>query len=153
MRLKLFTVIFAGVILIMACTSEAPSTSKSPSSTIVNPNGDSDLALLMREMYDDMYRIKGKIKEGQSAEITFDAEALFTARVPNLIGGEPTDEDQVATDHYRAMGDSFIALVNAFRQAAEPELKNHYTVLVESCMACHQNTCPGPMRRIQNLYL
>nr|MBS0036881.1 hypothetical protein [Saprospiraceae bacterium] len=144
-KIKVISVIFSGVILLLACTSESHETRDSPSIPIVNPNGDSELALLMREMYDDMYRIKSKIKEGQSAKITFDEHALFTA--------EPTDEDQVASDQYRTMGESFIALVNAFRQATTPDLKNHYTVLVQSCMSCHQYTCPGPMRRIENLYL
>ena len=145
MRIFSLTIALVLLIFFLACSGNPENATERTSPAVYSPNEDSELALLMREMYDDMYRVRESIKAGETAEISFDAEALFTA--------EPTDEDQVSSDRYRAMGQSFIALVNAFQNATSANIESHYSVVVESCMSCHQYSCPGPMRRIQNLYL
>ncbi|TVR83277.1 MAG: hypothetical protein EA409_03190 [Saprospirales bacterium] len=138
-----------GVLLILffvfACSTEEPKAKETVNTGTMFPNDDSELALLMRFMYDDMERVKKEIENGGKASIEFDPEEMFTA--------EPTDSAQVSTEHYKAFGKSFIAAYNAFQNANTKDLARQYSVLVQSCMTCHQSVCPGPMRRIENLYL
>lgn len=130
---------------ILACGSEETNKSQRTSSSVFSPNEDSELALLMRFMFDDMDRVRSELKAGKHPIITFPAKELFSA--------EPTDENQVSSDHYHLLGQAFLAAVNQFQQSDYSQLSEHYEVLVESCMSCHQHSCPGPMRRIRNLYL
>lgn len=136
---------FLILLFAFACSTEEPKVKESAKTGIMFPNDDSELAILMRFMYEDMERVKKEIEKGRRASIEFDPEEMFTA--------EPTDSAQVSTDHYKAFGKSFIAAYNAFHQANTEDLARQYDVLVQSCMTCHQSVCPGPMRRIENLYL
>ena len=143
MRIFFLTILCAS--LILACGSEQVKEESKSTPSVFSPNEDSELALLMRFMYDDMDRIKSELKAGKHPRITFPASELFTA--------EPTDENQVSSYDYELLGKSFLAAVKQFQESDYSQLSEHYEVLVESCMSCHQYSCPGPMRRIRNLYL
>ena len=143
MRIFFLTILCAS--LILACGSEQVKEESKSTPSVFSPNEDSELALLMRFMYDDMDRIKSELKAGKHPRITFPADELFTA--------EPTDENQVSSYDYELLGKSFLAAVKQFQESDYSQLSEHYEVLVESCMSCHQYSCPGPMRRIRNLYL
>lgn len=143
MRIFFLTILCAS--LILACGSEQVKEESKSTPSVFSPNEDSELALLMRFMYDDMDRVKDELKAGKHPRITFPADELFTA--------EPTDENQVASEKYHLLGKAFLAAVKQFQDSDYSQLSEHYEVLVESCMSCHQYSCPGPMRRIRNLYL
>ncbi len=143
--MRIFFLTLSCLVFILACGSEKVNEESHQTPSVFSPNEDSELALLMRFMYDDMYRLRAEIKAGKHPKITFPAKELFTA--------EPTDENQVSSDHYHLLGKAFLAAVNQFQESDYSQLSEHYEVLVESCMSCHQYSCPGPMRRIRNLYL
>jgi len=68
--------------------------------TILHPNDDSELTLLMREMYDYVYLESAKRLKTSKSNI--------------------------------------------------PEVFNH---MIDDCMNCHKQMCPGPMVKIKKLYL
>ena len=56
------------MLLVLACSNMDSSKSDLPPIQ-PNPNGDSELALLMREMFDDGMRMKEQIEKGDKLEV------------------------------------------------------------------------------------
>ncbi len=114
--------------------------------SVVNPNGESELALLMREMFDDGMRIKDLLLSGEAPQILIDYLAIHTAQA--------TEPEKVATTEYAAYADAYGASVEALLTASDGEGRAHaYQAMVATCMGCHQVMCPGPMDRIKKMYL
>lgn len=139
--------VFSGLLLVfcfLACSDTEPSKpSLAPSQ--VNPNGDSELALLMRAMFDDGMRIKQQIKEGKTPQIAHTFEDIYTAQA--------TEPEKVATKEYKLYADAYRNMLDQLKNAKAQEIPILYEGLVESCMNCHRAMCPGPMRRIKHMYL
>ena len=124
---------------------QACSNDKNGASQPLNPNGDSELALLMRQMFDDGMRVKEQVKKGEKPDIQVDFEKILTAMATDPEKMQPADYPQLATSYVDAM--------RALRDASPAEVEDRYTAMVATCMNCHENTCPGPMVRIKKLIL
>ena len=109
----------------------------------INPNGDSELALLMREMYDEAERIKQQIENGEPVEINLDHESILTAHA--------TEPDKVASEQYKAFAKSYIQSIKNLESAEPEQLVSLYDHVVNNCMVCHRALCPGPVVRIKKL--
>jgi hypothetical protein len=118
--------------------------SEQGASRIINPNGDSELALLMRRMFDDGMAMKAAIETGREPEFGYDPQAIFTAHA--------TEPEKAASQEYHDFGQAYLASVKAFQSASPEERKAFYTGMVQSCMACHEQLCPGPTRKIKRMY-
>ena len=116
------------------CTTSAP----------LNPNGDSELALLMREMFEDGERMKQQIKNGKIPEVLKKFETIHTAKA--------TQPEKANSEQFKVFADSYLATVKAIHTAQPEEVSVFYKGMVETCMNCHQAMCPGPMVRIKKLY-
>lgn len=127
-------------ILLLSCAQE-----KKPKSKIVNPNGDSELALLMREMFDHSMEIKEQLEaEGKFASIQrFDA--MKTA--------EATEPEKAASDLYKAMADVYLSSVDITNEAPPSHRAKSFNSMVDNCMNCHEQMCTGPMVKIKKLYI
>lgn len=112
---------------------------------IINPNGDSELALLMREMHDDGLETKKQLLAGKTAEINVKYEKLFTAKA--------TEPEKVASPEYAAYATIYETAVKNFLERSGNEQVDSYKTMVDACMNCHQQICPGPMVKIKKLYL
>ena len=111
----------------------------------LNPNGDTELALLMREMFEDGMRIKQEIEKGKMPEILKKFEAIHTA--------EATEPEKANSETYKNFADAYLTTLKNLEAVNSDELYNAYQGMVQSCMNCHQVLCPGPMVRIKKLYL
>lgn len=112
----------------------------------INPNGDSELALLMRQLYLDTDSIKQLIvnDEGNiSDEFIVELNRIHTA--------VPTDPE-VKTDEFKAYNELMINQANALKETTgnKKELFNQF---VARCIDCHQVVCPGPIKRIKKLVI
>ncbi len=147
--------LFAGIALLAylgACTSEPESEGrikpdlskvkivKAP----INPNGDSELALLMRAMYEEAERMKAAIERGEQPEITLDYEAILTA--------EATEPEKAASATYKVHAQSYLQTLKALKNADVAQAQQLFGDMVDSCMGCHSALCPGPKARIKKLY-
>ncbi len=112
---------------------------------IINPNGDSELALLMREMHTDGMKTKKQLVAGKKPEISVKYEKLFTAKA--------TEPAKVATPEYTAYATIYETAVKNFLERRGNDQVESYTIMVDACMNCHQQICPGPMVKIKKLYL
>lgn len=111
------------------------------SSRIVNPNGDSEMALLMREMYDkaEEWKTTGRI------------DTAFIEKIGRLHLAQPTDSTVLQPSFFaysQALYNQARLLTDA--DSLNPELFNSF---VNKCMDCHTEYCPGPKRKIAKLFL
>lgn len=111
----------------------------------INPNGESELALLMRDMASDAERMKEQIKKGEKPEVLKRFETIHSA-----VATEP---DEVKNEKFKAFANAYLASIKSLKTATTEESKLIFNGLVETCMNCHTVFCPGPKMRIKKLYL
>lgn len=111
---------------------------------ILNPNGDSELALLMRAMFDDAARMKAQLDKGEQVTPNIDHKKILTAHA--------TEPHKAASAQYKAFSAAYLNIIDSFEQAQKDDIDALYTDMVNSCIACHQSLCPGPIVRIEQLY-
>ena len=112
---------------------------------IYNPNGNSELALLMRDMFDEGMRVREDVATGKRPLPVWDAEAIFTAHA--------TQPEKVATPEFKAYAQSFLEAARAMEAASPEAYKQSYQGMVKTCIACHQEVCPGPIVKINKMLL
>ena len=109
----------------------------------LNPNGDSELALLMRAMYDEAEQIKQQIANGDSITLSLNHEKILTAHA--------TEPQKAASAEYKAFAKTYLQAVKSLTEASSSQRINFYNNLVANCMTCHKALCPGPIVRIKKL--
>ena len=130
--------------LAVACGNEkeeAPS--QIPVKWYPNPNGDSELALLMRDMYEEALYVKQQVELGKPANIKLDHEKILTAHA--------TEPEKAASDEYKAFAGVYLQTINSLKKANAEDLPDMYANLVASCSTCHEALCPGPLAKIAKL--
>jgi cytochrome c556 len=109
----------------------------------VNPNGDSELAVLMREMMNSASSMREMIKQG-SVPQKFPEEFLkiHTAR--------PTDSD-TKKESFEGFANNYISNLQALYNSPKEDLPKNYNAVVNACASCHSEHCPGPLKAINKL--
>jgi hypothetical protein len=116
-------------------------TTTTPEGNYQDPNQASELALLMRNMYTDSEQMKQAVLAGKLPE---DLREKFK-KMHSAVATEADMKDAAFT----TMADVF--LKNMDKLYDNQNQIEDYNVLIQSCLACHQNHCPGPMSRIKKL--
>ncbi len=114
-------------------------------STAINPNGDTELALLMREMYADGMQMKAAIENGDAPESHIDVSRLAVA--------EATVPAKVASQEFQAYAIVYQSLIQSMHEAEDEDKIGNYRALVNTCVTCHAAFCPGPLERIKKMEL
>ncbi len=109
----------------------------------INPNGDSELALLMREMFEDGERIKAQVERGEQPTGLRDFAVIHAAI--------PTDST-VKGPVFTAFAEAYLESVRQL-EASDSSSVFRFNRMVDQCMNCHSEFCPGPKKRIRKLYL
>lgn len=129
-------------LMIAAASSGCGPTGKGECKKPLNPNGDSELALLMRQMATATEAWKTEVKSGKLST-TLDISTLKTAT--------PTD-GTVSGNSFNGFADAYTASVNNFLKPDSVSVYR-FNLMVDQCMNCHSNFCPGPMKRIEKMYV
>ena len=111
---------------------------------VENPNESSELALLMRDVNMMVQISKEMIQEGKEPKLEVKPFELIHTAVPTEL--------HVKDEGFFQFADVMVQSVKDFNQRQVPALEAHNN-LVASCLACHQNYCPGPKVRIRKLKL
>ena len=119
-------------------------TSCTGKSKSINPNGDSELALLMREMYDEGMKTKQQLLDRKEPEVHVKYKRIHTAKSTESMHVDLTTFIPYAIAYEMAM-DSFISTETSNKRAA-------FQSMVNTCMNCHQTVCPGPKVKIKQMY-
>ncbi|MCB0560932.1 MAG: hypothetical protein H6573_26175 [Lewinellaceae bacterium] len=136
-------VVFLALLLagyLLSCTAQEVKNEAPP----LNPNGDSELALLMRAMFDDALLMKQQIEQGEPAQPGLDYQKILTAQA--------TEPEKAASNTYKVHALSYLQTIKALQQADAAQAATLYENMVNSCMGCHKALCPGPTVRIRKLY-
>ncbi len=116
---------------------------KNASDKPLNPNGDSELALLMRMMNDSTASVKELVEQGKLPE-------KFPEAFLKIHTAKPTDPT-VKTEEFEAFAASYVEGLKQLYQSSPSELETNYNSLVQRCINCHQSVCPGPIKAINKL--
>lgn len=101
---------------------------------------DSELALLMRKIHIDAKLMRTEIKEGKVA-------LIYDPSIEFIVSATPT-KPNVQGQEYDAFARYYIQKV---QDLVETNSEEDYNKMVESCVACHQEFCPGPIKTIKKL--
>lgn len=140
MTLKLATLALAAALLALACTGDDAGTANG---NYTNPNGSSELAVLMNDLYREAKTAKQKIARGHTPEWSVDAEKILTAAA--------TEPEKAASSEYKAFAVSYLETVRMMKNASPAEAPAHFKAMTTACMNCHNAICPGPTKRIRKL--
>lgn len=152
--IKIITLFLFSLLLISSCNQEQEDAVSSTSSASaeeekkenkksLNPNGDSELALLMREMFDEAQKIKKQVQNGEPVETTLDQEKILTAHA--------TEPEKAASPEFKAWAGAYLASLDSLKEAKPENAEKIYRELVNNCLTCHKSLCPGPIVRINKL--
>ena len=146
--LPIFISLIFTFIILQAC-KDAPEKVVETEKTVVkrpiNPNGDSELALLMREMFADVERIKEQVQNGEAVTVKVNHEKILSAHA--------TEPAKAASAEFKTWGTAYLKGIETLINSSPENAEFAYTSLISSCMNCHQAFCPGPIVRIKKLKL
>lgn len=136
---RLLPVLFI-LVLAAACAKEKPATP-----AVINPNGDSELALLMRAMFDDGMEVRTALLEDKHRKIKCDYKSIHTAI--------PTETQKIDSVTFNPFARAYVEAVEAYNEATRDQRVSTYLHMVNTCVQCHQSYCTGPLRKIKKLQL
>lgn len=100
-----------------------------------------DLREAMQERMTDMLRIHAALEEGRTPE----PQPLTP--FPGLPHSEHVDDVSEYQDFFVVFESMYDDIFTAEDQ------RQQFNVVMASCIACHQNVCPGPLRYMNRLIL
>jgi hypothetical protein len=141
---------FAFAALFSACTGEdekpaADTTGAACKVSSVNPNGDVELAILMREMVAWTDSAKSAVEQGKPIP----AEP---AKLNTLATAKRTDTD-ISDEEFFSWSQLYLGKVNEFKSAPKESQVEYFNAMVGACVSCHENYCHGPIKRINKLLI
>jgi hypothetical protein len=128
----------------LSCSANAANDEAHAAKAALNPNGDSELALLMRAMFDDAAQMKAAIERGEQPKPSIDHTKLLTASA--------TEPEKAASPEYHSWAQAYLQMIEALQNGETALAPQLYESMVDNCMGCHTALCPGPKVRIRKLY-
>lgn len=111
----------------------------------LNPNGDSELALLMREMLDSAKSFKEIIRSGKVPD-------KFPEAFLKIHTAQPTDNETKKAS-FNGFADGYLHSLKELSGSTTSNAKLNYNAVVQACENCHSEHCPGPLTAIRKLKL
>lgn len=105
-----------------------------------NPNGDSELAVLMRQFVDDLRESRPLLEAGQPVKKLFPTYRKMRA----MWLTKPEERNA----KYDALAVGYLGLVKAYD--ARPG-KDAYNGIIAGCISCHSQSCGGPLDFIDSM--
>jgi hypothetical protein len=103
----------------------------------------SELASLMRSMYEDNMELKKAIEEGHIPE-SFPEDFY---RIHSAIATNPGD----INDTYKALADKYLLDMERVVSSDAASVRRNFNEMVNTCISCHQVFCQGPIPKIKKL--
>lgn len=124
-------------------TPLVPGIPGSPGHLIVssrNPNGDSELAVLMRQFVDDLREVRVLAEAKQPVKQLFPVHRKMRCAWPT----KPEERNQ----GFDARAQAYLATVRAFDEAPS---QASYNAMIAGCISCHSQSCGGPLDFIDSM--
>lgn len=133
---------FFSLFVLWSCNSHKTEENCSASS-VINPNGDSELALLMREIYNTTDSIKAQAAQNRPVDLE-----KLKALIANLKTATPTDPN-VHGEVFNGFAEKMSLQISNLK--SDSSFVVTFNNLVNSCVDCHNEFCPGPIKKINKL--
>ncbi|MCD8529048.1 MAG: hypothetical protein LRY27_03610 [Chitinophagales bacterium] len=107
---------------------------------------DTELALLMRHMFDEGMEWKEAIEQ-DSLHVNFpeDYYGIYTVQAT---------DSSVRNAQFMAMGDVYLKAVKDLVETKKQKKQvKKFNTMVDACVNCHQVFCQGPIDKIKKLYI
>ena len=101
------------------------------------------MALLMRDMFEESDSLKARVMNGEELSGLRKYEDIHSA-----IPTDPTVRGPV----FEAFSEAYISSIKAMEKADSNSVFV-FNNMVDQCMNCHTEFCPGPKKRIKKLYI
>lgn len=112
------------------------------SSSAALPVKESPMAKLMREMLKFIKEEKGRIEAGKEPH-------PFPKQFEKIKTAKLTTGKKPAKDHEQYLT-SFLQQLNFYYKANDAiERKQSFNTLINTCITCHEEECPGPIQTIK----
>jgi hypothetical protein len=108
-----------------------------------NPNGDSELAALMRRMQSEVETARGMVMKGEVPAPMYAGHRRIRCSWPTEAKDRDEGFDALAVNYLSAMK----------KLDAPGDKKAAFAGVVGACRACHERSCPGPLTAIEKLEL
>lgn len=141
--MKIFWTSFL-LICILASFSNCSSDSSKSNKAILFPNNDSELTLLMREMYDYYDGLKSDIENGKVPSKIREFSEIHSA-----VATQPSKSE---SQLYKAMSTVYLESAKKLN-STKSNMPEVFNLMIDNCMNCHKQMCPGPMVKIKKLYV
>ena len=105
----------------------------------------SEMSALMLEMYEANKKLKAQIINGE--ELSDFPQEFLKIHTANLT--EPSDR----TPEFNAYSDIYLSNLRFVYETDKDSLSYQFNQTINSCIACHQSSCPGPIPRIKKLLI
>lgn len=148
-KTTVFAIITTIVVLLENCSNntakveEKEADKKENCAKPLNPNGDSELALLMRNMMSSSKNLKQLIEQGNIPK-------EFPEEFKKIHTAQPTDSD-TKKESFDGFASNYIANLQNLYNSPKEDLKKNYNAVVAACVSCHSEHCPGPLKAINQL--
>lgn len=112
----------------------------------------SDLALTMRDMAKDMESLRQKADEGT---LTVEEVDALMETHQAMATDAPTKPEDIKPS-FSGYSEAYLSQLEDLRaaivqQASREERLDAFNAAIGTCVACHQDHCPGPIPRIQKI--
>lgn len=111
----------------------------------INPNGSSELSLLMRQMHDRAAEMKQLVEQGKQL-------GSFPEEFKNLNTAVPTDSTTKKSS-FDAFAQNYLSALQSVYHSEEGMVTSKYNEMVNACLSCHSDHCPGPVPKIKKLVI
>jgi len=128
------------------CTLATPLTPGVPGSpghlikSARNPNGDSELAVLMRKFVEDLRQARTSLEAGKAVAPWFPTHRKMRCSWPT----SPEERNE----RFDALAQAYLSRVKDFDQGPS---KVTYNEVIQGCIACHSASCGGPLDFIDGM--
>lgn len=127
--------------ILLGCFSEKKNSTKKLTELMVTET--SEMSLLMQNMYNYNLKLKNKIvnrKKLDSLPVWF--LNIKTAKLT---------ETKKRSDFFETQSNLFLKNQSEIYWSKKPV--QQFNVMVNNCISCHENKCPGPIDKIKKLYI
>lgn len=151
-----FSICLGGILILLnACANTSENTtisnenmvidsSNTDFKAVVNPNGTSELAQLMEDMFVLSLSWKERVQKGEDL-------GKYPVAFDKLKTATPTNDNQKDPVSFDPFADDFIRRTQEMLNAPKEEQLHKYTLYVEGCSNCHSSMCSGVLKRIKLL--
>ena len=133
------------LIVLSSCEKKKEEITKTPKKEKFVMYQASEMTTLMREMYDFQEESKKQIEKG---ELPLD----FPEKYKKIHSAQLSDDFE-HDESFKGFTNLYYQNIENLYSSNEKNVKGNFNKAINTCVACHETTCTGPIPRIKKLLI